>query len=93
MRPSAAADVYALAGSLWTCVTGRWPLDYAAVGIDPKVLGPEGLRCAIATGVVPLDSNEPWAALQRGLGQVLKAEAGDRPTAAELGDVLGVIPC
>ncbi|MFI0716203.1 hypothetical protein ACH4SK_37515 [Streptomyces inhibens] len=60
VTPSTAAEVYALAGTLWTCITGRWPLDYAAAGIDPHRLAPAELRAHLATGRIPLDTAAPW---------------------------------
>ncbi|MFB6950138.1 hypothetical protein ACFCXP_10950 [Streptomyces niveus] len=87
VKPSAASDVYALAGSLWTCATGRWPLDYAAAGTQPAN-GPAGRRAAIATGRFPLDSATPWPAFQDELRPVLLSGPDDRPTAAELGNSL-----
>ncbi|MFB6438747.1 hypothetical protein ACFCVY_18500 [Streptomyces sp. NPDC056411] len=84
VTPSTAAEVYALAGSLWTCLTGRWPLDYAAAGIDPRRLSSEELRDRIADRRLPLDTATPWPAYQRILRPVLLARAEERPTAAEL---------
>ncbi|WP_405984712.1 hypothetical protein [Streptomyces sp. NBC_00872] len=87
VKPAASADVYALAGTLWTCTTGRWPLDYAAVGVRPDA-GPVARRTAIATGTIPLDSATPWPTLQNVLRAVLLSGPDDRPTAAELGIAL-----
>ncbi|MEK2490277.1 hypothetical protein WN990_11990 [Kitasatospora purpeofusca] len=78
-----AADVYALAGALWTCVTGRWPLDYEAAGLG-RGTSVEAIRTAIAHRVVPMSTLMPWPALQARLRYVLLAAADDRPTAAEL---------
>ncbi|MFJ7279783.1 hypothetical protein [Kitasatospora sp. NPDC098663] len=77
------ADVYALAGTLWTCITGRWPLDYetAGIGVDAPV---EEKRKAIAHRAVPLSTVLPWPSLQARLRHVLLAAPDDRPTAAEL---------
>ncbi|WP_280721592.1 hypothetical protein [Kitasatospora sp. MAA4] len=91
VRTSVAADVYALAGVLWTCATGDWPLDYQAGGIDRKEAGPEGLRDAIATGELPLVSANPWPELQDVLRPVLLAGPTDRPTAAGLGAALAAV--
>jgi hypothetical protein len=77
------ADVYALAGTLWTCITGRWPLDYeaAGIGVDAPV---EEKRKAIAHRAVPLSTVLPWPSLQARLRHVLLAAPDDRPSAAEL---------
>ncbi len=91
VTPGTVTDVYALAGSLWTCVTGRWPLDYSAVGIDPVPLTPEELRAHIAAGRIPLDTAAPWPAFQNLLRPVLLGRADDRPTAAELADALAKV--
>ncbi|MFJ9840082.1 hypothetical protein ACIRYZ_06360 [Kitasatospora sp. NPDC101155] len=87
VRTTVESDVYALAGTLWTCITGRWPLDYDAVGIGPDV-GPSARRAAIATGGIPLRRDDPWPAFQAALRQVLRAPARSRPTATELASVL-----
>ncbi|MCL6298644.1 hypothetical protein [Streptomyces kronopolitis] len=86
--PSTATDVYALAGTLWTCVTGRWPLDYAGTDIDPGRITPAELRTHIAGRRLPLDSATPWPAFQDILRPALLGRAGDRPTAAELAETL-----
>ncbi|MFC8829585.1 hypothetical protein ACFT9I_30070 [Streptomyces sp. NPDC057137] len=91
VTPSAPSDVYTLAGVLWTCATGKWPLDYAAAGIAPDV-GPTRRRAAIATGTIPLDSATPWPAFQDVLRPVLLSGPDDRPTAAELGNALAPLP-
>ncbi len=91
VTPSPAAEVYALAGTLWTCLTGRWPLDYQAAGIDPQQLTPVQLRARIANRAAPLDPIRPWPELQKPLRDVLLAPRSSRPTAAELGDLLAAI--
>ncbi|MDH6135141.1 hypothetical protein P3T37_004551 [Kitasatospora sp. MAA4] len=91
VKTSPAAEVYALAGVLWTCATGDWPLDYRAAGINRKQAGPEGLRDAIATGTLPLTLATPWPELQAVLRPVLLSGPADRPTAAELGDALAAV--
>ncbi|MFK0193318.1 protein kinase [Kitasatospora sp. NPDC090308] len=82
------SDVYALAASLWTVVTGDWPLDYEAAGIDRKAAGPTALLEAIGERAVPLVGTEVWPELQQVLEDVLLAEAKDRPLATELADRL-----
>ncbi|MFE2283862.1 hypothetical protein ACFXDJ_06790 [Streptomyces sp. NPDC059443] len=91
VTPSKAAEVYALAGSLWTCITGRWPLDYKTAGIDTKEIGPAKTRAHIANRRIPLDTSTPWPAVQDVLRPVLLGGPGDRPTAAELGDLLAAL--
>ncbi|REK88783.1 hypothetical protein DY245_19095 [Streptomyces inhibens] len=91
VTPSTAAEVYALAGTLWTCITGRWPLDYAAAGIDPHRLTPAELRAHLATGRIPLDTAAPWPKFQDVLRPVLLAEPAERPAAAELAQALAEV--
>jgi len=92
VRPSPAADVYALAGTLWTSATGAWPLDYAAAGVTAGDAQPEELRRVIATGAIPLSQATPWPSFQDVLRPVLLARAGDRPTAAALATMLEALP-
>ncbi|MGA6173085.1 hypothetical protein ACPEIF_22915 [Streptomyces sp. NPDC012600] len=91
VMPSPPAEVYALAGVLWTCVTGRWPLDYRWAGIRPHAIGAAGLRQVIATGAIPLSSVRPWPELQLVLEDALLAPASERPTAAQLTDLIGCV--
>ncbi|MEV7783585.1 hypothetical protein [Kitasatospora sp. NPDC088351] len=84
------ADVYALAGTLWTCVTGKWPLDYEAAGLGKGTPLAE-MRKAIATRAVPMSAVMPWPALQARLRYVLLAEPDDRPTAAELAKLVEAV--
>ncbi|TRV77233.1 hypothetical protein FKN01_15895 [Streptomyces sp. 130] len=90
VKPSPAADAYALAGALWTCATGRWPLDYEAVGIAVKDTSPSKLRQAIAAGF-PLTDARPWPRFQSVLADVLTARASDRPTAGEIAGCLSEV--
>jgi serine/threonine protein kinase len=84
VTPTSAAEVYTLAGTLWKCATGRWPLDYTAVGIDTTRTTAVELRAHIANRHIPLDTAAPWPALQHTLRAVLLADPKDRPTAEEL---------
>ncbi|MER6445491.1 hypothetical protein [Streptomyces venezuelae] len=88
VAPSPSAEVHALAGSLWTCVTGRWPLDYQAAGIDPDRLDVVQLRARVASRKVPLDVARPWPEVQDVLQSVLMAPRRERPSAADLSDAL-----
>ncbi|MER7705427.1 hypothetical protein ABTX81_21360 [Kitasatospora sp. NPDC097605] len=81
--PTLPADVYALAATLWTCVTGAWPLDYETAGLGKDTPLSE-LRKAIAHRAVPISTTMPWPSLQARLRYVLLCAAEDRPTAAEL---------
>jgi hypothetical protein len=85
------ADVYALAGTLWTCVTGDWPLDYPAAGIDRRALGPADLLTAVAGRSAPLTATIRWPETQAVLRPVLLAAADDRPAADELADLIGAL--
>ncbi|MEE2037453.1 serine/threonine-protein kinase [Nocardiopsis sp. CT-R113] len=80
----AAADVYTLAATVWTCATGCRPLDYAAAGITPERLTSDQLRARIAAGRIPLRTEEPWPELQSVLRQVLLSGPHDRPSARDL---------
>ncbi|MEU9083367.1 hypothetical protein [Streptomyces sp. NPDC048357] len=86
-----AAEVYALAGVIWTRATGTWPLDYQAAGIDPKATAPHELRRRIATGRSPVAADRPWPELQDVLLPVLLDDPANRPTADELGKTLGAL--
>ncbi|MFG2978738.1 hypothetical protein ACGFYY_37850 [Streptomyces sp. NPDC048331] len=82
------ADVYALAGTIWTCATGTWPLDYQAAGIHPKACTPHELRQHIATGRIPVAADRPWPGLQNVLLPALMDDPLNRPTSNELADAL-----
>ncbi|MFE3996786.1 hypothetical protein ACFXPW_34625 [Streptomyces goshikiensis] len=88
VTPSPAAEVHSLAATLWTCVTGRWPLDYPTAGVDPKTLTPSQLRARVANRSIPLDAATPWPELQEPLREVLLAPRRQRPTAGELAETL-----
>ncbi|MCX4666547.1 hypothetical protein OG453_07665 [Streptomyces sp. NBC_01381] len=90
VAPSPQSDVYALAGVLWTCTTGGWPLDYKAAGIDRKTAGPDGVRDAIATGQLPLAA-AVWPEFQDALRPALSPTPEDRPAPMELADLLGKV--
>ncbi|HEY8982373.1 MAG TPA: hypothetical protein VIU15_22650 [Streptomyces sp.] len=81
------SDVYALAGALWTCASGAWPLDYQTAGHDRQTAGPDGTRDAIATGSIPL-APPTWPAFHNALHPALTALPEHRPTAAELAQIL-----
>ncbi|MCX4750319.1 hypothetical protein OG455_33240 [Kitasatospora sp. NBC_01287] len=83
--------MYALAGTLWACTTGNWHLDYEAAAIDRRVVGPAGLRDAIAARRVPLARVTPWPELQDILCEVLLSEPDNRPTAGELAALIGTM--
>ncbi|MFJ6771592.1 hypothetical protein ACIQOV_11600 [Kitasatospora sp. NPDC091257] len=84
------ADVYALAGTLWTCATGTWPLDYATAGLETGA-PVEAIRRAIAHRAVPMSTAMPWPALQTRLRYVLLAAPDDRPAAAELAKLIEAV--
>ncbi|WP_327065786.1 hypothetical protein OG500_08430 [Kitasatospora sp. NBC_01250] len=86
-----AADVYALAGTLWACTTGNWHLDYEAAAIDRRIVGPAGLRDAIAARRVPLAAVTRWPDLQAILREVLLSEPDSRPSASELAALIGTL--
>ncbi|MFF7637635.1 hypothetical protein ACFZB9_31495 [Kitasatospora sp. NPDC008050] len=86
-----AADVYALAGTVWACTTGNWHLDYEAAAIDRRIVGPAGLRDAIAARRVPLSTVTLWPELQAVLREVLLSEPDDRPSAGELAALIGAL--
>ncbi|MFB7088649.1 hypothetical protein [Streptomyces sp. NPDC056296] len=79
---SRAAEVYALAASLWWAVTGDWPLDYAAAGVDPAGLRAAQLREEVGSGRLPLRPASVWPTLQRVLATALCPEPSRRPSAA-----------
>ncbi|MDQ1019886.1 serine/threonine protein kinase [Streptomyces afghaniensis] len=87
VTPTRPSDTYALAGVLWTCASGEWPLDYKAAGVDRQVVGPDGVRDAIATGRVPL-TPAVWPEFQDALRPALSTAPDDRPTAGELAELL-----
>ncbi|MER5869165.1 DUF6624 domain-containing protein [Streptomyces sp. NPDC002044] len=91
VTPTRAQEVYALAGALWTCITGRWPLDYAAAGIDVQNLSPVQLRSRVANRRAPLDTETPWPELQEILRPVLLSKSKDRPTAGELASLMAAL--
>ncbi|MFE0099829.1 hypothetical protein [Streptomyces sp. NPDC059009] len=84
VAPLQPAEVYALAASLWTAITGTWPLDYARIGVDPDNLTPAVLRQIIGTQRIPLRGPQVWPDVQDVLREVLTKPAERRLTAAEL---------
>ncbi|MFD7409896.1 hypothetical protein ACFV7R_46670 [Streptomyces sp. NPDC059866] len=89
VAPTRAAEVYTLAAGLWWAITGAWPLDYNAIGINPARLTPAVLRQIIGTRPIPLRGPRVWPEVQEILSGVLTAPAPSRPTAAELAALLG----
>ncbi|AUY50263.1 hypothetical protein [Streptomyces sp. CB01881] len=87
--PTYASDVYALAASLWTAATGRWPLDYSAAGVGPQAATQAELRAAIGAGAVPLDRRgAAWPELLDALTPALDPQPRNRPTATQLAECL-----
>jgi hypothetical protein len=89
--PTATGDVYTLAAAVWTSCTGRWPLDYAAAGVDPAPGNPASKRRAAASRVLRPTSDLPWPALAHRLHQVMSGEPDLRPSAAALADELDTL--
>ncbi|WP_414169918.1 hypothetical protein ACMATS_32580 [Streptoverticillium reticulum] len=81
-------DVFALAGTLWACLAGRWPVDYRASGLPPHHT-PEQRRAVLATRSFRLTGPLPHTALQDLLRTALLSAPADRPSAAELAGQLG----
>jgi hypothetical protein len=79
-----AAEVYALAASLWWAITGEWPLDYDAAGVATSGMPPEQLRGAISSGRIPLLPPKAWPPVQEVLAAALHPDPDQRPRAAEL---------
>lgn len=92
VAPSQPSEVYTLAATLWTAITGDWPLDYAHIGVDPAALAPADLRRIISTGTIPLHGPWSWPDVQDILSDVLTQPAEHRPTAAELASRLRSLP-
>ncbi|MER6121760.1 hypothetical protein ABT173_03470 [Streptomyces sp. NPDC001795] len=84
VQVSQSAEVYTLAASLWWAITGDWPLDYAASGIDPAKLKAPALRQAVGSGRIPLRAPSSWPAMQNVLASALVHRSDGRPTAAQL---------
>lgn len=90
-RPTPRGDVYTLAAAVWTACTGRWPLDYAAAGVDPAPGHPASKRRAAAGRVLRPANDLPWPALARLLHQVMASDPELRPSAADLADDLDTL--
>ncbi|MGI5196601.1 hypothetical protein ACQEVY_23615 [Streptomyces sp. CA-288835] len=88
VAPSPSAEVYTLAAGLWWAITGDWPLDYAALDIDPRELTAAELRHQIATCKIPLRGPWMWHSVQDILSRALIEPPERRPTAAELASSL-----
>lgn len=84
VQPGPATEVYTLAGTLWRCATGLWPLDYPAADIDPDQLRAPQLRALIANRKIPLGTPTGWPALLDVLRPALERPRSERPTAADL---------
>lgn len=84
VAPSKAAEVYALAASLWRSITGDWPLDYGAAGLDPAGMPAGQVRQAIGRSCLPLRPASAWPAMQNLLATALGPAPDGRPTAGEL---------
>ncbi|MFF1779883.1 hypothetical protein [Streptomyces virginiae] len=69
-------------------MTGRWPLDYQAAGVDLGRLDAVQLRARVASHTVPIDADRPWPEVQEVLHMVLAASPRERPSAADLSDAL-----
>lgn len=85
---SPTAEVYTLAASMWWAITGHWPLDYAAVGVDTSALKASELRQVIGSGRVPLHPATVWPSAQEILATVLDSRPEERPSAAQLAALL-----
>ncbi|MFF3909791.1 hypothetical protein ACFYZJ_28310 [Streptomyces sp. NPDC001848] len=88
VQVSQSAEVYTLAASLWWAITGDWPLDYAACGIDPAKLNAPALRQAIGSGRIPLRAPSSWPTVQNVLASALGHRPNGRPTATQLAALL-----
>lgn len=77
-------DVYALAASLWWAITGKWPLDYAAAGVNPVGMPAGQLRYVIGSGRIPLYLPKPWPTMQDVLATALRPGPDERPSAVAL---------
>ncbi|MEV0976553.1 hypothetical protein [Streptomyces sp. NPDC049915] len=84
VAPDPAAETYTLAASLWWAITGDWPLDYAAAGVDPSELSAAQLRKAIGLGQFRVRLSSTWPAVQDVLRAVLTEPPGRRLTASAL---------
>ncbi|MDH6109919.1 hypothetical protein P3T36_005089 [Kitasatospora sp. MAP12-15] len=89
---TAASDVYAIAGSLWACASGEWPLAYDAHGLDEDEATTWQLRAAIGSGRVPLRLYPRlWPDLRGVLVAALAADPDRRPSADRLGRQLACL--
>ncbi|MET8782978.1 MULTISPECIES: hypothetical protein [unclassified Streptomyces] len=84
VTPGRAAEVYTPAASLWWAISGTWPLDYEAAGIDPTKLMAAQLRRAIGSGRLTPRAATTWPTVQGVLTSVIAEPPERRPTAGEL---------
>ncbi|MGW2552242.1 hypothetical protein [Streptomyces sp. NPDC001635] len=91
VTPSRAAEVYTLAASLWWAISGTWPLDYEAAGIDPTKLMAAQLRRAIGSGRLKPRAATTWPTVQRMLTTVIAEPPEQRPTVSELASCLHLV--
>jgi hypothetical protein len=89
VTPTPQADVYALAGALWACWTGTWPVNYEAAGVDPAPGDLEPKRRAVASGRWLRTIETPqWENFGVLLWPALAPRPEDRATARALAEEL-----
>lgn len=89
VAPTPEADVYSLAAGLWFALTGRPPLNYAAMGFDADCMTPAVLHGIIANHRIPLRTATTWPEMLDVLMLVLQAdEPSHRMGADRLAELL-----